>query len=91
MLAIDLPVGSIEEGGGVKGPITFDAAHAILVERSRLRCDPLGLKDFPRASHASIWISFLALNLWWVLDKRYVFLGCVLDNKYVTFGVLNKK
>ena len=63
MLAIDLPVGSIEEGGGVKGPITFDAAHAILVERSRLRGDPLGLKDFPRASHASIWIAFLALNL----------------------------
>ena len=62
MFAIDLAVGSVEEGGGVQHTVALEAAHAVLVERSGLRRDSLGLKDFARTSHTRIRIALLAFN-----------------------------
>ena len=62
MFAIDLAVRPVEEGGGVEDTVALEAAHAVLVERSGLRSDPLGLKNFARAADASIRIIFLAFN-----------------------------
>ena len=62
MFAIDLAVRPVEEGGGVEDTVALEAAHAVLVERSGLRSDPLGLKDFARTADTSIRIIFLAFN-----------------------------
>ena len=62
MLAIDLAVRSVEEGGGVEDTVALEAAHAVLVERPCLSSDPLRLKDFASTTHASIRIIFLAFN-----------------------------
>ena len=62
MFAIDLAVGSVEEGGGVQHTVALEAAHAVLVERSGLRRDSLGLKDFARTPHTRIRIALLAFN-----------------------------
>ena len=62
MFAIDLPVGPVEEGGGVQHTVALQTAHAVFVERSGLRRDSLGLKDFARTSHTRIRIPLLAFN-----------------------------
>ena len=66
MFAIDLAVRSVEEGGGVEDTVALEAAHAVLVERSGLRSDPLGLKDFARTADTSIRIIFLAFNFFFL-------------------------
>ena len=62
MFAIDLAVGSVEEGGGVQHTVALETTHAVFVERSGLRRDSLGLKDFARTSHTRIRIALLAFN-----------------------------
>ena len=62
MLAIDLAVRSVEEGGGVEDTVALEAAHAVLVERPCLSSDPLRLKNFASTTNASIRIIFLAFN-----------------------------
>ena len=62
MFAIDLAVRPVEEGGGVQHTVALQTAHAVFVERSSLRRDPLRLKDFARTSHTRIRIIFLTFN-----------------------------
>lgn len=62
MFAIDLPVGPVEEGGGVQHTVALQTAHAVFVERSGLCSDSLGLKDFAGTSHARVRITFLAFH-----------------------------
>ena len=62
MFAIDLPVGPVEEGGGVQHTVALETAHAVLVERSGLRRDSLGLKDLACTPDTRIRVIFLAFN-----------------------------